>query len=359
MKKVLLSCVAFFTVLSSFAQDAALPNGYHPEASGPYAKDYFMTTTEYGTANAGGVYWWTQTKTGAKLDTTVTKNLQLVGFTCDKDTSYFKYHTTRPGDGTLNYTIWQPYGKYEPVGVGFGVTHTGTDSVVKTLDVSKGAFVSVNFTNTTDPITGTDFTVKILLQDANGATLNSVGPNTAGDTYKDEILFHVPAGSSQVISQEFVASKLGDVAYYANYPLDSCEEGGTPVHETNFDYTKCVAVMFTIVDDAQIADDGYKHPALGAATFTLKEFFVGDKSAVVGLADNFLAKPSFKIYPNPVSNVNGVVNFEKEVKEVKVVNSVGQVVFTAPSASSLSTNNFTKGMYVIQSTTGNARFVVE
>jgi len=363
MKKVLLSCVAFFTMLSSFAQTHvdSLPNGYWPTLG--YAKDYFKTKVEYGSLVGGGVYWWTQAKTGAKLDTIITKKYKQTPVICPTDTSYFKYYKTRSGDGTLDYTIWQPYGKYEPIGVGFGVTYTSpTDSTYNTLNISNSRTVSFTFTNTNTNDT-LDYTVKVLLQDVHGNLVNSVGPDVEGNTYIDEILFNVgPSDGPVDIAVDFtVDNAAGDTAYYANYPLDSCGEGLTPSHDYDFDYTQVQAVMITVVDKAQNSADGYKHPALVAAPFTISNFFVGDPTAQnpVGLADNFLSKPSFKIYPNPVSNVNGVLNFEKEVKNVQVMNGVGQVVYTAPSASSLNVNNYTKGMYVISSTTGNARFVVE
>ncbi len=362
MKKVLLSCGAFFTVLSSFAQSNVdnLPQGYHPDYN--YAKDYFTTVTEPSNSpKPGGVYWWSQKTTGPKLDTVKT----TVGKTCVWDSAYFKYTTTRQGDGSFDYALWQPYGKYEPVGVGFGFTHHGTDSSANVLDLSKDATVAFTITNSSDY----DLTVKVLLQDIYGHTLNSLGANTGGTTYMDEVLFPLPALSAvdasftdndgNTVPINFIP-EAGQKAYYANYPLDACGIGGTPVHDTIFDYTQVVGVLITVVNSLTAGSaDGYKPYELDSVTFAISKFFVGNTSAVVGLADNFLAKPTFKVYPNPVSNNGGIVNFEMEVKDVKVMNGVGQVVYSAPSASSLNVTNYQKGLYVIQSSRGASRFVVE
>ncbi len=362
MKKVLLSCGAFFTVLGSFAQVHidSLPEGYFPKFN--YAKDYFSSATEPSNSpKPGGVYWWSQNATGPKLDTVKT----TVGANCEWDSAYFKYTTSRQGDGFLNYTLWQPYGKYEPVGVGFGFTHNGGDSTANVLDLSNNASVSFTFTNTSEY----DLIVKVLLQDINGNTLNSLGHSTIGNTYVDEVLFQAPALSTvdasfvdnagNTVGINFVPEP-GDKAYFANYPLDACGIGGTPVHDTIFDYTQVVGVMITVVNALNAGkSDGYKPYELDSLTFGISKFFVGNTSAVVGLADNFLAKPTFKVYPNPVSNNGGIVNFEMEVKDVKVMNGVGQIVYSAPSASSLNVTNYQKGLYVIQSSRGASRFVVE
>jgi hypothetical protein len=351
MKKVLLSGLMFLAAMSSYAQFSTLPDGYYPGSS--YAKDYIVKPIALD-----NIYFWTQL-TGPKkvaVDST-SQDLFDLGGGCYKDSLFYTYNWKRVANTGLNYTMTQQYMNYEPVGVGFGFTYKNaqkTDSSANTLDLSGGkAYFHFKLTNTSRY----SYTVKVGLQDSTGAIVNAIGTSKDNQVYLDEVTLKLAPSASVDTTINFNVN-----AYHSLYTYDTCYVGSAAGKDKSFNYSIVTAGMVTVVNDSNAAAlDGYKPFTLHNATFTLTNIFIGDIHAAnpVGIADNFLAKPSFRIYPNPVSNVNGVLNFEKEVKGVQVVNSVGQVVYSAPSASSLDVNNYQKGIYVIQSTTGNARFVVQ
>ena len=81
------------------------------------------------------------------------------------------------------------------------------------------------------------------------------------------------------------------------------------------------------------------------------------ESNVPGAVPEQIAVPSFKVFPNPVTN--GIVNFDRTVN-IKLINSFGQVVFVDKNVTSLNVSRFEKGIYIIVTEKGNtAKIMIE
>jgi len=140
MKKVLLSGLALFAGLAAFAQPCT--EGFFPQLK--YAGDQFTRKTSWN-----NVYWWTQVKpvTNVMVDSLD----ETDAITCHHDSIPFTYSWTRvqpvgTTPGKISYVMTQRYGKYEPIGVGWGMDNSGKQAV---LDLSGGnEKVTFTFTNT-------------------------------------------------------------------------------------------------------------------------------------------------------------------------------------------------------------------
>ena len=328
MKKVLLSV---FAMGLAFAANSQCANGFFLYS----AADDFNQVNQYNK-----VYWWTQTAP-APVDTFDGRD-PVAG--CTQGTANFAYTSQRLGNGKLTYTITQPYGKYEPIGVGFG----DGDS----LDLSGGnAQVNIGFKN----LYSADVHFSVALQDVKGVVLNAKGNNGGtGNQYLDDVFtYTVAAGGTFSQKVDFTTG-----TYASSYTLDplNCEASTPNPADNSFDFTKVKAVVFTITTVANAGGaDGYKPLGYQNAQFEISKFEVG--GCVTGISDGILSSSSgFAVYPNPATGDK--VSFTK-AENVKVMDSMGKVVFSAPSASEVSISSFTKGVYVIQTSKGTSRFIVQ
>ena len=79
-------------------------------------------------------------------------------------------------------------------------------------------------------------------------------------------------------------------------------------------------------------------------------------SSVVSSLDEINEVQEVISFPNPAVDV---VSFSKELTNITVVNSMGEVVKTASKASSLEVSEFTSGVYFVKSEGFNSTFVVK
>jgi len=339
MKKVLLSGLALFAGLTaSFAQcDEGLFPALH------YAGDKFTKKIQWN-----NVYWWTQAKevTNVMVDSLDADD----AITCHHDSLPFSYSWTRAGDGKLSYVLTQRYGKYEPVGVGWGTYKNGSQAV---LDLSGGnEKITFTFVNTS----ANDVELRVALQDSNKFSVNAFGNSTDETVYNDEVKYEIAAGATltKTVSYTPAGTKL---PYQSVYTYDECGVGTPAGKEKSFNPAIVTAVTFTVINQLNTAAfDGYKPNSLINTTFDITDFHVGAPATIcTGIDDNSINGKSFKVSPNPSSTY---VEFP-ESQNVKVMDAMGKMVYSANTASRIDVSNLTKGVYLIQSSNGTSRFVVE
>jgi len=338
MKKVLLSGLAFFAGLTaSFAQ---CDQGLFPELH--YAGDKFTKRAQWS-----DVYWWTQVKPVTNVMVDSLDETDAV--TCHHDSLPFNYSWTRSGNGKLSYVLTQRYGKYEPIGVGWGVI----DGKQTTLDLSGGnEKITFTFTNTST----NKIELRVGLQDSSKHEVNAFGSSADTVVYNDEVKFTVKAGETitKTVSYTPAGAKL---PYKSVYKYDACGVGKANGKETSFNPKIVTAVMFTVINTENSASfDGFKPYTLTNTTFEFSDFHVGAPSVIcTGLDDNTMSGKAFRVVPNPATSY---VEFP-ESQNVKVMDTMGKLVYTANTASRVDVSSLTKGVYIIQTSNGTSRFVVE
>lgn len=78
----------------------------------------------------------------------------------------------------------------------------------------------------------------------------------------------------------------------------------------------------------------------------------------LGTADIRLKRNSVDVYPNPVKGIL-TVKSESEIKEIKIINAIGQNVFTSLSDDNIDMNSLPKGTYMIELKLKNGESVVK
>lgn len=357
MKKVLLTALSLGAALLANAQ------GIKKEAPG-YAFDNFSTVSEFGLTGGLGIYFWRDTLNNA---------MPYIQDKVEYTDGVYKVEKTRLGDGKLSYTVSQPYGRYEPFGVGFGEGQS--------IDLSGGGYlkakVGFKFDLSTLPTQG--IRVKMALKDAGDKLIDSKGTNAGtGDQYKDELFFTVSkngvyaangtaaAGAITIVkdvvdpSVSYVTFNFED-GYYANYSTIST--AACPVFlpaTTGFDASKVTSLQITVVHGFQISTDCYQPRELGGVKFDMTSLVIGDIANAI--EDSKLSTSNISLSPVPANG--GFVSFKSNgqnvtVENVRIMDVIGNVVYSAPSASQINVDQFKKGLYVVQTSKGTSRLVVE
>lgn len=248
---------------------------------------------------------------------------------------------------SIDYTITQNQGYYEPFLMVFGSYAEGTTKKEFTIDLSSDANVSFDVTNGGDK--AIKFTVQ--LQDINNKSLVYL-PSVVGeaDEYKHNI------GFSQGETAPLAAGATKTFAFDFATAITGCQPGNVVGGEgscgTAFDLSKVKAITFTAVND--LNTPAYAPLTIADYKMSIKNFKMGNQ-ATVGISKKSNVA-SFAVYPNPVS---GTATFSEELTNVTVYDFTGNVVATEASASSLNTTDLQAGMYMISSDQGTTKIVVE
>jgi len=170
------------------------------------------------------------------------------------------------------------------------------------------------------------------------------------------VAFNVNAGASITKTVSYTPAGT-ELPYKSLYTYDECGVGKASGKEKSYNPAITTAVMFTVINQSNSAAfDGYKPYTLNNVTFDISNFHVGAAATVcTGLDDNAISGKSFKVMPNPATSY---VEFP-EAQNVKVMDAMGKLVYTANTASRIDVSNLTKGVYVINTSNGTSRFVVE
>lgn len=290
--------------------------------------------------------------------------------------------------GALDYVVSQPVGIYQPLGFGFGTIRlSATDSIKQSINLSAEAgkhmkaAISFNFDLAALATTTAGYKVKISLEDAMGKLIDSYGVNGGTENqYKDELYVVISKagkfslGSSQTtLSAKAKMTIEGETDGVGTVTFDFSGGYGSKYRvitagptKTNcpiplpavrgFDSTKVAGVQITVVAQEQVAGNCYQNVKLTDAKVSITRVAVGD--LVAGNSDEQLfATKGFVAYPSPIEG--GDVNFSATAENVKVYDVVGNVVFSAPSASKVNVDSFSKGLYIVKSSKGSTRFVVK
>ncbi|MDN3690835.1 T9SS type A sorting domain-containing protein [Chryseobacterium tructae] len=78
----------------------------------------------------------------------------------------------------------------------------------------------------------------------------------------------------------------------------------------------------------------------------------------LGVSDAYLKKHTVDVYPNPVKGVLSVKS-ESEIKEIKIINTIGQSVVASLSNNNIDMNRLPKGIYMIELKLKNGESVVK
>lgn len=234
--------------------------------------------------------------------------------------SYVRNTTTKKMEYTLNVPgggCWDP-----AIWVGFTAS-TATPGI----NISAHKSFSVVFTNSGNTtidvyIDLVDSTKKVINVDAGGTPL----------AYKS-----IGAGQTVTIDLDLTG------AYYF---VD-------PQTYTGFDFTKVIGMDISIFNSAV---DGNWDPLALPANYkvALSEFKlgVGNGASVNDLEGNTIA-----IFPNPARGHE--VSFSQPLTNIKVYNAIGELIMSEPQATKINVSSLQQGIYMLTSTQGISKIVVE
>jgi hypothetical protein len=294
---------------------AAAVNAQTPGYKATAIYDDFGTSMPYADPSPvdpmypDGIYWWGKEQTGSNPDISNTDACYMAN----------KYALTRTGNNKLDIVVSQGNSCWQPMGIS------------TKLDLSSNAKFEVSITNTNSfaiyfDIAIVDADKKFINCDADGKNYNV--PSIA-------------AGETKIFSGDFTGGQ------HKSWP--------GPSFSTGLDFTKVVEVDFTIVNADQPEANAWQPYAITDATVTLNYFKLG---AVGGVGINDINGNSLvSIYPNP-SNA-GLVNFSEQLTNVNLYNTVGQLMLSANTAKKLDISTLSAGIYMLTSTQGMSKLIVE
>lgn len=395
MKKILLTSLIIGSSIASFAQGV--------QATQPgYAWDSFDTKAEY-TNTVGedfqlGIYSWRDT-----LNTEIPYFKKTTVPPLKRESlndGVLKGDLTREGNGVLNYVVSQPHGLFIPqLGVTFGagksLNLTGGSNLTLTVGfkIDAASLAASQIRPTADGIK-----VKFSLKDINNVGIDSKGV-LGGKTnqYNDEIFVVIdktgkfkipdPLKNKKTITLDdksepgvtFVTINFNndgaDIGYEAIYPKltddtyvtkslcvdglvgdDNAPTKGANKPKLGFDSTKVAGFAITFLQNEQLGGDCYFKTTLTDFKFDITVFSLG-QIALGNAEDEVFNKKGFIAYPSPIKGGN--IKLSATAENVKVYDVLGTMVFSANSASEINVDAFNKGLYIVKSSKGSTRFVVE
>lgn len=389
MKKILLTSLIIGSSIASFAQ------GIQAAAPG-FAWDSFDKAKEYGdvvgTDPSLGIYLF--------RDSTNLNTPYIKGFKHFTDGKY-AYNKTREGDGVLSFIVSQPYGLFKPqIGVVFGdgktINLTGTSSLVLRvglkIDIAtvpnlegvkiKFGIKSINGLDTVaidskGSLGGktnqylNELAIQVKKNKAGTALLAPTVPNES--TMPPNTITFPPSTEPGVILVDinfnggyeavYPAIQLKADGAAANACVGAVKgNGGTGVvgasnPKKGFDSTHVSGFQLTFLSANQVSDDCYFNEELVDFKVDFTEFKLGDLTVGLGYDEEVFNKRGFIAYPSPIKGGN--LKLSATAENVKVYDVLGTMVFSANSASEINVDGFNKGLYIVKSSKGSTRFVVE
>jgi hypothetical protein len=295
--------------------------------------DDFSTTTDYVADNVTGrgLYWWGE------------QNVH----TLSRDYA----------NKELDVTMTQQAYQYKPFGVSFGDDNgAAAGGVPNTIDLSANGKFSFVIKNT-----GTEaISVRVACQDVNKRLVDcSPGALVFGDIWKYQTQIEVPVGQTVLFKVGTANGAGGGIINNCDFANGVWGDYSVTPHVIRrpgdvgyCDLTKIESIIITVLNAAKNSTDGH-NLALTAGAFSISDFRVGS-SAVTPVFAPIHSTSSFNVYPNPSSNVINIdcSNFTLgDIENVLIMNSVGQVVFTAPINNnpllSLDVSELNEGVYTM------------
>jgi|GEM_PF-7094615 len=256
-----------------------------------------------------------------------------------------KWGSTQPGAYTLtrnttakalDVTFTQAAAGYNDMEVAFGLEADSTTP--KTIDLSKNAdyFVIVQNTNSTDDV----MVVAMYARDINN---NTIDYDTPAGTWDTRICGMIGKGETDTITK-------GGTGFnnIPDFTLSGTFIGGGNIYAPNAvcDLTKITHIRFRVFNATV---------SFTNAKFRIKYIAIG--SQIAGINDMKSNNETIKMYPNPVTN--GVVNFSEEVKNITIYNNQGILVKNIERAKTINVSDLSSGIYIINTSKGQAKFIVK
>ncbi len=278
--------------------------------------DDFSTDTDYTDPNGnGGIYWWPPSGTSTIYE--LTRN---------------------SANKSLDVTVNQAAGAYEPFGMSFGDTYA--------FDFSQDLTYEVTIKNDCNkPIFA-----RLAAKDANGKFVSLNGVPAAADAWKYSIDIKIDAGGTGTIIKN--AMNDNNIALSGTFDggSDVAWVGGVATILTDFDKTKVAGFQLTIIDASA------NPPGALSGVIHITKARVGNVNCVVGVNETSAKNNYFTIYPNPVTN--GVLNFNGTVSDIYIYNAAGQMVKSVYKADKVNVNDLSKGLYMIKTSKGFSKFTI-
>lgn len=323
MKRILLTGLSVAAFFAASAQTAVTETQTDATTNFAYlgvnfAQDDFADGRSYG-LESGGVFWWPD----------VSEEKVLEGETIPFYTA--KRDSVANG---MQFTVTNKVKKYEPVGVGFG----GSEAEPVYIDLSGDATLIVEVENKSTETVRFRAALQDIyknLIDTEDAIVNDATP------WNGAIFIDIEANETATLTITDAVAKAGGEA---KYPAE-----GSPLIETDFDFTKVKGVNFTVISTDQETE------GIEGAVVVIRNFKLGATPVGVGFSNN-VEKLSTTLYPNPATST---LNFSEELQNVTIFNSKGTQVFSAAKANSVNVAEFTNGIYFLQTEKGSKSFIVE
>lgn len=301
--------LAFFAVVS-------LGNAQTPGYTATGFYDDFATATDYFDLNAvdpnnpQGVYWWwygSDPNAPASTDPCVLGNTMTVA----RNSTTKKLELSNFNQAA---TCWNPMG------------------ISTSVDLTNDKTFEVKFTNTSSStvdltLAFADASKNILNAYASGSNYNSVG---------------IMPNQTITLSGDLA----GGVHKVWGTNCSPC------LNTVPFDYTKVVSMEFTITNNA--VDVNWETEALTGFSGTFNSVKLGSTSTSSSVAQ--ISNTVISAYPNPAASQ---VVFSQTLNNVQVYNAIGELVLSQVQATKLDVSSLSQGVYVVNSTEGTVKLVVQ
>lgn len=302
--------LAFFTISKmAFSQTP----GY--TATGFY--EDFATVDEYSDPNAPdpnkpeGVYWWWN---GSDPNAPVSTDPCVLGntMTIARNATSKKLEISNFNQAA---TCWNPMG------------------ISTNVNLTNDKSFEVKFTNTSSS------TVDLTLAFAD-ASLNVLNATSVGDNFS-----YTGIAPNQTITLS--GNLTGAMHKVWSNTCTPC------LNAVSFDFTKVVSMEFTITNN--LVDLNWETLALSGFSGTFNSVKLGSTAANSNGVEQ-LSKAVINAYPNPA---NAQVTFSQTLNNVQVFNSIGELVLVKNQANQIDVSTLAQGIYVVNSTEGTVKLVVQ
>lgn len=257
---------------------------------------------------------------------------------CRTKQDTFSYTLQR--DGVGYFTITQPYGSdmvAEPIGFLFG---KGANGKKVFCDFEQHKMVlSFSFTNTSTY----DLQVGVVLVDTLGNEANAMGTGEdESELLRDYFYSYVWKGrtKSYTITWDEDCYKI----VVSKEELERCETiAPTLSKDQSFNKKAVGGILLRVTNvSGPGAFDTYKRYSLRSAIFQVDDIIL--KEAVVANIDEESLTHQVSVGPNPTK---GSLHFSQALNAVKLLDMMGNVLCTVPSAASLEISHLNAGIYLL------------
>lgn len=294
--------------------------------------DDFSTEEEY-TTTARGLFWWGNNGASGNFQASLLRN---------------------SANNSLDITLTQGYGEYEPFGLSFG-TSTGS-ATPNTIDFSPDLSYEFEFTNNSD----STIQIRVSPIDLNGNLIDidpaldksspqeffkyiisiQLGPNSSGHLKLNTLL--------NGLEQSSGTFEGGTQMTFSNNPACS------PCLESNFDAVITSGFLVTIINANLNAADSYQPYALDQIDVEINSFKVGLNT--ITDTKPAVSKPNFS-FQNPVQSDK--LKLDQVFQYAALYDMTGQAVRSTTQSDEIDLIGLENGLYILQTEKGSTKLILE